>query len=210
MNKPKVAIGLPTMNSVHTYVLMAILGWMSEAMATGDYNLCVIPTCGVQPVDNARNKIVEEFLQSDCTHLFFVDSDTIPPANAIRKLLAADKDIVSALTPIIEYNPANKDDIASGFYKKWNCVGMNDTHVKEPYIGLIPIKGAGGSCIMIRRKVFETVPFPWYRFVNEDDDGKPARIGEDIYFCAMAIKAGFQPYADTSIVCGHNKSIIWK
>lgn len=208
--RPKVAIGLPTMSSIHTYTMMAILGWMAEAVSTGAYDLCVIPTCGVQPVDNARNKIVEEFLASDCTHLFFVDSDTIPPPNAIKKLLAADKDIVSGLTAIIEYNPLKKDDIACGYYKKWNCVGLNDQHIKEPYVGLIPIKGAGGSCIMIKRHVFEKMENPWYRFTYKDDSGKDARIGEDIFFVAKAIGAGFAPWADTSVVCGHNKSIIWQ
>lgn len=205
---PKIAIGLPTMNSVHPYVMMVILFWMSEAFQSGAYSLAVIPTYGVQPVDNARNKIVEEFLESDCTHLLFVDSDTIPPKNALKKLLADDKDIVSALTPIIEYNEKNKDDIASGYYKKWNCVGMNDKHV-NPNIGIIPIKGAGGSCIMIKRHVFEKMKKPWYRFTYQDDNGKDARVGEDIFFTAMAISQGFQPYADTSIICQHHKSICW-
>lgn len=207
--RAKVAIGMPTMSQVHTFTMMAIVGWIAEAYRTGDYDISIIPTCGVQPVDKARNQIVDEFLESDCTHLLFIDADTIPPPNAIKKMLAADKEIVSGLTPIIEYNIKNKDDIASGYYKKWNCVGMNDKHIKEPYIGLVPIKGAGGSCIMIKRHVFETMKRPWYRFLDQDDNGKEARIGEDIYFTAMSISAGFQPYCDTSIVCEHWKPICW-
>lgn len=207
MQKPKIMIGLPTMGSLHTLLVLNILKWMSEGFYNGKYELCVYPTMSVQPVDNARNQIVEEFLKTDCTHLFFIDADTIPPPSALSKLLAADKDIVSALTPIIELDENRKND-SSGYYKKFNVVNMADRHV-EPYIGIIPVKGAGGSCILIKRHVFEKLEAPWYRFQYTDDTGKRVMVGEDIYFTIKAIGAGIQPYADTSIVCKHHKAVDW-
>lgn len=169
---------------------------------------------GVSPVDNARNHIVEEFLKTDYTHLLFIDSDTIPPADAITKLLAADKEIVSALTPIVEHDENRKND-SQGFYRKYNVVGWHDKHVNE-FIGLVPCKGAGSSCILIRRDVFEKMSKPWYRFVYQDDTGKKEMqgkdviIGEDIYFTARAIgELQIMPHVDTSIICKHNKSILW-
>jgi hypothetical protein len=194
------------MGNVHVLLLSVIARWIAEAATTGKYDLSLYPTMGVQPVDNARNHIVEEFLKTDCTHLFFIDSDTIPPMNAITKLLSADKPIVSGLTPIIEHDADRKND-SNGFYRKYNVVGMNEKFVNE-FIGLIPVKGAGGSCVLIKREVFEKIPPPWYRFV-EDDNGKPIVIGEDIYFTAMAQSVGIQPWADTSIICRHNKPIMW-
>ncbi len=152
--KPKILIGLPTMGSLHILLTTTILAWMAEAYSSGDYSLQVYPTMNVQPVDNARNEIVRVFLEeTDCTHLLFVDSDTIPPRNAIKKLLAADKDIISALTPIIEHDENRKND-SNGFYRKMNVVSMADKHVNE-YIGLMPCKGAGSSCVLIKREVFE-------------------------------------------------------
>lgn len=206
-NKPKILIGLPTMGSIHILLAVNILKWMADAMEKGDYGLSVYPTVSVQPVDNARNKIVEEFLKSDCTHLFFVDSDTVPPPSALRKLLLAEKEVISAVTPIIEFDEARKND-SNGFYRKMNVVGMNDKHVQE-HSGIVPCKGAGGSCILIRREVFERVPRPWYRFHYQDDHGTPVMIGEDIQFTAHCLGLGIQPYADTSIVCKHEKSILW-
>ncbi len=207
MTKPKILLGLPTMGSVHTLLMVRLLDWMADAQRTGAYNLSVCPTMCVQPVDNARNDIVKTFLESDCTHLLFVDSDTIPPANAITKLLAANKPIVSGLTPIIEHNENRKND-SNGFYKKYNCVGQDDKHV-ETYSGLIPIKGAGGSCILIERSVFEKIEKPYYRFVYQDDSGKEVMVSEDIYFIVKALGAGIQAYADTSVICGHSKPIVW-
>lgn len=202
------------MGSINTMLFLSLSLWIAEAQRTGAYELVVYPTMGVTPVDNARNHIVEEFLKTDCTHLFFIDSDTVPPKNALMKLLADDREIVSALTPIVEHDPERKND-SNGFYRKYNVVGWNDKHVNE-YIGLVPCKGAGSSCILIKREVFEKLKAPWYRFVYEDDKGKtelggrPLIVGEDIYFTARAIgELKIMPYVDTSIICQHNKPILW-
>ncbi len=205
--KPKILIGIPTMGSMHTFLAMTVLQWMAQAQLKGDINMSIYPTMAVCPVDNARNEIVEQFLQSDCTHLFFIDSDTIPPMDALYKLLSHDKDIVSGITPIIEHD-ANRKNESNGYYKKWNAVDMNDKFT-EPNVGLIQIKGCGGSCVLIKRAVFEKMPKPWYRFLYKDDRGKDIFMGEDTHFIAKAIGLGFKAYADTSVIAQHNKSIIW-
>ena len=205
--KPKVMIGLPTMGSLHTLLVSIILKWMSDAMNSGSYGLSVYPTMSVQPVDNARNHIVEEFLKSDCTHLLFVDSDTLPPYNALQKLLLQNKDIISGLTPIIEHDENRKND-SNGYYRKLNVVGLNDKFV-EPYLGTIEVKGAGSSCILIKREVFEKMQKPYYRFQYQDDNGKYVVIGEDILFTIKAKELGFKIWADTSLICKHEKTIPW-
>jgi len=207
--RPKILIGLPTMGSIHVMLAVIIMSWLAKAHKEGKYSLSVYPTVAVQPVDNARNEIVREFLKGDCTHLLFIDSDTIPPMDAIDKLLALNQPIASGITPIIEMNEETKE-----FYRKWNCVGLDDNHVK-PNTGVLPIKGAGSSCIMIKREVYEKLSDPWYRFVYEDDNGKktfkgePLIISEDIHFIMQAISKGIPVYADTSLICQHYKSTIW-
>lgn len=202
--KPKILLGLPTMSSVHTFTAVVIMAWISEAHRSGKYNLSVYPTMSVSPVDEARNEIVKQFLDSDCTHLLFVDADTIPPTDALEKLLAHDKDIVSAITPIIDINPTTQE-----FYRVWNCWGMDDKRVK-PKSGMQPIKGAGSSCILIKREVFEKMEKPYYRFVYQDDTGKDVgQIGEDVRFIAKAVGLGYEVWADTDIICKHYKSTIW-
>lgn len=208
MNKPKILIGLPTMGHVHTFLLVRLLSYCMEAATKGDLNISLYPTLGVTPVDNARNEIVDQFLKTDCTHLLWLDSDTIPPADGLRKLLAINQDIVSAITPIIEYDDAQKDSESNGFYKKWNCVGIDNKFVK-PNSGVVPIHGAGGSCLLVKRRVYEDMPKPCYRFQYADDNGKECFAGEDISFVAKAIGRGFTAFADTSIICGHEKPIIW-
>lgn len=200
---PQVLIGLPTMSSIHIMTATTIMSWLAQAYRSGEIGISLYPTICVQPVDNARNEIVEEFLaHPEYTHLFFIDSDTVPPQSALTRMLAHDKDIVTALTPIVE------SDDGYNFYRKWNVVGMDDKHVK-PATGLIRAKGAGSSCILIKRKVFEALDKPHYRFEYKDDNGKPIIVSEDIRFTINAFAKGFEMWADTELICRHYKPAMW-
>lgn len=209
MNKPvKVIVGIPTMGHVHTLTLVVLNRWIADALVNRDKGLSIYPTMGVRPVDNARNEIVETFLSDpEATHLLFIDADTVPPMDALDKLLAHDQPIVSAITPIIEHDAKRMND-SNGFYKKWNCVGLDDKFV-EPNKGLVPIRGAGSSLILIKREVFEKMPKPWYRWLHQDDKGKQVEVGEDIHFIIKSIALGYTPMADTNIIAQHEKSILW-
>lgn len=213
-DKPKILIGLPTMGSLHTFLAVIILKWAMKYSDNGKYNISIYPTMGVQPVDNARNEIVEEFLKSDCTHLFFIDSDTIPPEDALDKLMALDCDIASGITPIIELDQNRVND-SSGFYKRSNILGM-DNELIQPDTGIQDMKAGGGSCLLIKRNVLETLKKPIFRFVYKDChpegvqfNGKKDMMSEDYYFCAKALGAGFKMKCDSSIICRHQKSSLW-
>ena len=202
-DKPSIMIGLPTMHSMHPILAINIMKWMATGIQTKEYDLSIYPTFNVQPVDNARNEIVKNFLKSGCTHLWFIDSDTIPPPDALKRLLAHDKPIISALTPIIEH-----DETKNGYWRKWNCVGEDDKHLM-PNTGTKMCKGCGSSCIMIKREVFDKMKPPYYRFTYQDDTGKEVMVSEDIYFIINALSLGIKTYADTSILCKHYKHALW-
>jgi len=206
--KPHVLIAVPTMGSINTLLVVMITQWIAEAYNTKDYNVSFYPSTCVSPVDRAREEIVEEFLKTDCTHIFWIDSDTVPKKDALRKLLDRDEPIVSGITPIIVYDEERKDSDSNGFKKRWNCVGMDDKHV-QPNTGVRYIRGAGGSCILVKREVYEKMEKPYYKFVYEDEIGQPRTVSEDIYFVMKAITIGYKPLCDTSVIAGHYKSIFW-
>ncbi len=215
--KPHILIGLPTMSSIHVQLFAVLMGWHRDALESGRYSLSIYPTVCIQPVDNARNDIVANFLsREEYTHLFFIDSDTVPPAMALKKLLAADRDIISALTPIVEHDdnfkvePGRTSDFdTGGFYRKWNWLGMDDHRIRPYTGGIVPVKTGGSSCVLIKREVFAKIKQPYFRFVYEDDNGKQTCVSEDIYFFTKALAAGVQSFVDTSVVCRHFKPILW-
>lgn len=196
------------MGEVHVLTMSIIMSWLVESLKTGDMNISIYPTMKVTPVDNARNRIVEEFKKGDFTHLLWIDADTVPPQNGLKRLLAADKDIVSGITPIIEWDERRKNSDSNGFYKKWNCVSEADQFV-QPYSGIIPIKGCGGSFVLVKKEVYDKVQDPWYEFIRNDDNNNKVFIGEDISFILKSIANGFKPFADTAVICQHEKSILW-
>jgi len=189
--QPKILIGIPTIDhKIHASLVGRILQWNAE------HFIGMTPILGVQPVDEARNLLVEEFLKTDCTHLMMIDADTIPPHDTISKLLALDTPFASGITPIIDGSTAT--------ITKWNAVGINDKEIK-PNTGIHSSRGVGASCILIKREVFSKIGKPYFRFTFKTDDGKPCVVSEDIYFISLLIQAGYTPKVDSSVVCNHAK-----
>ena len=137
-------------------------------------------------------------------YLFFLDADNMPAKNTIAHLMHADKDIISAL--YFERKPP--------FYP---VIRKIDKHGRlyipteiEPNT-LMRVDAAGAGCLLVRRKVFEKIPEPWFK-VEKDEKGRV--LGEDVYFFLKAKKYGFKAYVDTSCICPHWGAVIdekpWK
>lgn len=189
----KILVSIPSYNfSVNPLIVNRILKWHS------DFYVGFMPIVGIQPVDEARNKMVEEFLKTDCTHLFMIDDDTIPPDNAIERLLNLDLDVVSGLTPII--------DGKEGKITKYNAVDVTDKQI-APKTGLHRSRGVGASCLLVKREVFEKIKRPWFRFIYKDDKGNDCFVSEDIYFISLLLQAGITPMVDSEVVCQHFKRV---
>ncbi|GAI70672.1 unnamed protein product, partial [marine sediment metagenome] len=60
--------------------------------------------------------------------------------------------------------------------------------------GLIKIGGAGAGFLLIKREVFEKIPYPWFSF---------EKGGEDLYFSDKARGNGFETWCDMSVLLGH-------
>jgi len=88
--RQKVLIALPTMTSVTPY-LVPILFNLGQSK---DFRVYFHLETEVSFHSFARNKCVRKFLESDADYIFFIDSDTVPPPNALD-LAKLDKDIVS-------------------------------------------------------------------------------------------------------------------
>jgi GT2 family glycosyltransferase len=198
------------MGSIHTNLVARLLHWQSS-MPPGTVSFYF--SDHVSPVDRARNQIVQTFLNTPAhfTHLFFIDSDTIPPHDALERLLSHDLPFVSGLTPIAKY-----DDEKHTWFTIDNCFveperdengKATETHVPARNTGLHKIFRCGASCMLIKREVFEALTPPYYLFDYNDEHTIHTR-SEDIRFCDNAIAAGFEIYAETDVVCQHYKPVM--
>jgi GT2 family glycosyltransferase len=127
------------------------------------------------------------------THILFLDSDTIPRPRTLEALLVHDKDIVSGVVPICQQG-----------HIKWNVsrFGENSFLSTDNQLprNLFKAEYVGFGAVLIKFYVLEKMGWPYWRSLY-----KPGQrtLGEDLYFCYEARKAGFDIWVDPKVKCDH-------
>lgn len=156
-------------------------------------------------VDDARNVIVQHFLDSECTDLVFIDADVSWRPEQVVELLEYDADIVGGVYP---YRRADKQ----------MDVPVRMIPGKTPVDGLLEVEGLPTGFMRIRRHVLEqaasqvpsyqhngaTVPIVFERAMI---DG--VRWGGDLSFCNRWRQSGGKVYAVYDMDLGHAAKVIY-
>lgn len=154
-------------------------------------------------IDQIRNLIAEWAKRYD--YLFSVDSDIVVPKDALKKMLTADKDIISGM-----YIQRIPDTHTLEIY----MVNQNGGIVNIPSelivqnSGIVEIAGCGFGCCLIKGEVFRTMEYPHFYYKSALDHKDT--ISEDIYFCKKARDLNFKIWVDTTIKCDHKGSTFFK
>lgn len=183
-----------TIGVVHRDEVDAHFAWSLLRLARESSCRFIIYPSG-PAIDIARNKVVEQFLESDSEHLLFVDSD-------------------------IEFTPAHvktlwenraPERIVGGFCLARDGTSasrMRDSETRRyfpidysPMIVKVDVTGA--AFLMVGREALEKVRAqgherPWFAFT----DG----YGEDGEFCRRVQEAGYEVWVDGSVCPGHRKT----
>jgi hypothetical protein len=204
---PKVLISIPTKDQIYAQTV----GWLLQAQKNAPiigYGIKVQIIQSPYPIEMQRNNQVKNFLaETDCTHLFLLDSDCVPPDLCIERLLDYDLDIVTSVAPALiggtqVFTAALGADTYEDGSPKFNFPGVSE----ERCHGLKEIDGCGATGVLIKRHVLETIPPPWFK-MQYKDDGCSMYLGEDYWFCDNAKKYGFKLWADFDLRQTHIKMI---
>lgn len=183
----KIMIGVPFGRTMDYQAVQSLLQ-LASLRGQHEYMFAMVSNSLVY---DAREKIAEMFLASDCEALFFVDSDMTYHPQTVELLERHKLPFVTAkaFKRVAPHMPC--------FYTKVDYVnGQPDLEVPVEYgAGLLPIEGAGLACALIRREVFEKLEAPYFFPLP--------RLGEDLAFCLKLKDAGIKMYADTTVTCGH-------
>ena len=169
-------------------------------------NLVHMSGCSI--ITKARNKLVRNFMESDCTDFLFVDADVVINTDAVTRLLAlaTDKDVVAG-----SYPRRSKDaKFFLDFYLDKDGQLEFDDH------GLMRVESVSTGFMLIRRHVIEHMieKHPEWQYAG-DGDGETEHalfdfmilngqyIGEDYAFCLRARQDGFKIYLDPMISLPH-------
>lgn len=153
-------------------------------------------------VDDARNKVVHDFLKSDCTDLVFIDADVSWEPESLIQLCRFDCDVVGGVYP---------------YRRETGKEGMpvrNLPEKLEPLNGLLEVAGLPTGFLRIRREVLEKLHREVQTF---HDKGKrdiaeifrrsisadKGRMGGDIGFCELWRGIGGKVHAAVDLRLGH-------
>ncbi len=172
--EPTVAIGIPSGDMVHAD--------FAAHLAT----MCLNPgarTCIINAKSSlvalGRNQCAEAAKLAGATHLLFLDSDMVFPANTLTRLLRHKKHIVGAVYSrrVPPFHPLG--------------VTYEGEHMHVTG-GMRRMKIIPTGCLMIDMSVFSRLAKPWF---STRIDGEKL-LGEDYYFCERAAEAGFEIWCD--------------
>ncbi len=161
-------------------------------------------------VSRSRNTLTADFLESDATHLLFIDTDLIFSGDQIERILAHQEDVVGGFYPKKQEGPV-----------QWVC----NAHLSpnEPRAdGLQDVRYMGTGFLCTHRRVFERMIEVYgeqlrYKADHRDrteydfwsvgtyqyPDGSRRYLSEDWFFCQRALDLGFKVWGDTKIVLKH-------
>ena len=213
--KPSVMIAMPCYDSVKVNTMVAIVKVIQQLSKSGIQ--VGINTMKSPLIHQARNYLTSVFLDSDFTHLLFIDSDVEFEPEAILRMLVAKKDVICTPYRVKSLDVSQK--IYTVELKKDARMEASD---------LIEIVAGPTGIMLIHRDVFKKIieKFPelkiknsvfpqpgpdhkyYYNFFDFTfKDGYSA--GEDVSFCKLVRQAGFKLYANTASFTKHHGSYAW-
>lgn len=209
--KQKVFIALPMHEAVNPLFFQCCMKLTQELAVLGVHGQ-MKTHIGDSAIGRARNALTREFLDSDCSHLLFIDSDLVFGGEQIQRIMAHSEPIVGGLY-------CKKNDGAPGLVL--NCLDGGGPPMRPD--GLKEVKYIGTGFMRVAREVFERIierfgedlrytpdenggvteyDF-WKMGVYKYAGGGRRWLSEDWMFAQMAIDAGYKIWADMHILLKH-------
>jgi len=203
-----IALGVPTFGTVNIFWAMRTFGMLRHPMNRDVYQFVVLGN----EVGLARNEIVAKALAREeadptkrCSHVFFIDDDVFVHPEALLKLMADDRDIVSGLYFAKTATPQPLVLMEDGVEKTWKpgeivdcwAHGMGMTLIRTEVFRRLRDETDLGVDQMGNPNWFETTRDA----MTLRADGSPAftmrNQTEDVAFLRKAAALGYQPSVDT-------------
>ena len=196
MSANKILFAVPTLSSITPYTCFSI----AQVCQREDITYMAIEG---SPTDQVRNQIVKRLLANpDHSHLMMWDSDIKTPDDIVDLLLGCNAPMAAGIVPIMI-----KDKIVSNIVIKNPDDPEQLVFMEQWSSKAVPFEAenVGTGCVLIHREVFETVPWPWFRYQEREEDGR--RTGEDIFFGRKAAEYGYKYMVHPRAICNHYKRV---
>jgi hypothetical protein len=152
----------------------------------------------------------EVFLKGSYEAMLIIESDIIPPADTLARLVEAEADLAYGTYLFRQSGTVNLTER----YYKWPAQARNIGEsltirglwraAKQQ--GIVEVSGSGLGCLLIRRRVLEETPFDYY------DDATMNVNYFDWPWTVEVYRRGYQMKGNAMVWCGHveeNGRVIW-
>lgn len=205
--KTKVYCAIPSLGERHD---SQNYWWRRMQKSYGDKIEFVFPEIYVGRLfhDCARNSYVEQFLQSDCDILFFLDSDVVPPERLFDLIVEhGDKwKLAGAPYPVWMHQEGFEGPQVTFTVYTDPTGGNKLSPAAIPPSGLEFVNGIATGCIFIHREVIEKLAKPYFEF-KYNPETREMTEGEDLGFCRKINDLGYKFFVDYSMLCHHFKRV---
>ena len=191
----KIMICIPSMDSVPVQFCQSLV--CLEKIGN-----CQISFITNSLIYDARNRLTKQAVLFGADYLFWLDSDMVFDPQILKRLIEADKDIISGLyfkrcppyTPVIYKTLREREDKST----------ILETYEDYPENSIFEVEGAGFGCMLIKGEVMADIA------AQQGDWFTPREhMGEDLAFCYRARLSGYHIFCDSAVKLGHVGSLIY-
>lgn len=237
--KPHIFIATPMYGGMATGFFTQSLIQAVSILKDNDIEMSVSFLFNESLIQRGRNLLAHQFMQSQATHLMFIDADIRFNAADIVHMLRADKEIICGIYPKKEINwyavdKAVKDGVPVDKLKNKtgsmvvNLVGY-EGEVTVPAGEPLEIWNGGTGFMLIKREVMQKLKdvLPAYNndvsvlsgpvldkiteyFACAIEPGVERLLSEDYYFCWKARENGIRIWAAPWVNLGHFGSYLFE
>jgi hypothetical protein len=205
----KLFVALPAYDFKVSLKLAVSLARLAQQLPKHGIDLTIGSICGCSVVSRARNLLVRDFLDTDCTELMFIDADiNFDPEDILRLMAWASDPKKGIVGGVPRTRKANKVYIAQ--------LDQDEEGVTMNRMGLVRAKRIATAFMMVRREVFERLvnENPQWNYYDHNTDKQlnavfdflvteEGYMGEDYLFCDRARAIGYEVWIDPTIKLGH-------
>lgn len=187
LKKSKLAILVPCRDMLHSAFAQSLTELVKLNTMNNIDTHVVMDASTVLLTQRAR--LAVEAQKVGAEYMLWLDSDMVFPSTTAMRLMSHNEDIVAA-------NYVRRQLPAKGVaYEK-----IGDWQNPLPFVAqnhLVPVEGIGMGCMLVKTKILNEIPKPWFEFhwTEESNDF----LGEDMDFCQKMKKAGYTIKVDTNL-----------
>ena len=205
----KLFVALPAYDFKVSLKLAVSLARLAQQLPQHGVDMSIGSICGCSVVSRARNLLVKDFLESNCTDLMFIDADiNFEPEDVLRLMAWASDPKMGIVGGVPRTRKTNKVYIAQ--------LDQDEEGLTMNRMGLVRAKRIATAFMMVRREVFERLvnENPQWNYYDHSSDRnlnavfdflvtEEGYMGEDYLFCDRARAIGYEVWIDPTIKLGH-------